>query len=169
MNWYAVYTKPRSEKKVAQALSQSELITYCPLNKVIRQWSDRKKIVHEPLFPSYIFVRINEKQFSEVKKHSGVVNFVYWLGKPAIIKDYEIDTIKRFLNEHDNVKVERNTFGINEQIRVTSGSLIDREGTIVDIKNSTIILALTSLNYIMYAKISKTSAKKVAKVNSNCS
>lgn len=161
-NWYAVYTKPRWEKKVAENLAYNEFEAYCPINRVVRQWSDRKKVVHEPLFTSYVFVRIAEKQISEVKRIEGVLNLVYWLGKPAVIKEEEIEIIKRFLNDHQNVKLEKTTFSINETVRVTTGSLMDKEGTIVAVKNNTIKVALPSLSYVMYAEIVKSSAVKIA-------
>src|SRR5215211_2634080 len=92
--WYAVYTKPRWEKKVADLLTRKQIENYCPLNKVKRQWSDRKKIVMEPLFQSYVFVRVPKNMLTMVRETSGVLNFVYWLQKPAIIRDEEIDLIK---------------------------------------------------------------------------
>ena len=60
LQWYAVYTKPRWEKKVADLLTKKQIENYCPLNRVLRQWSDRKKVILEPLFTSYVFVRISE-------------------------------------------------------------------------------------------------------------
>src|SRR5688500_10904022 len=101
--WYAVYTRPRWEKKVAAALSKSEIENYCPLNKVERRWSDRKKIIEEPLFTSYVFVRASLKEQTVIRETDGIVNFVYWLGRPAVIRNEEIDLIKRFLNQHKNV------------------------------------------------------------------
>src|SRR4029077_16112 len=95
--WFAVYTRPRWEKKVAEILTRKKVENYCPLNKVLRQWSDRKKIVHEPLFTSYVFVRVSESEIMSLKRINGVTNLVYWLGKPAIIRDSEIETIKMFL------------------------------------------------------------------------
>jgi len=74
-NWYALYTKPRWEKKVADLLSKRKIVNYCPLNKVQKQWSDRKKIVLEPLFRSYVFVRISESRQPEIRQIDGVVNF----------------------------------------------------------------------------------------------
>ncbi len=56
-HWYAIYTKPRWEKKVHHLLSEKGLEAYCPLNKVTRKWSDRMKTVEEPLFKSYVFVQ----------------------------------------------------------------------------------------------------------------
>src|SRR4051812_47816627 len=98
--WYAVYTRPRWEKKVAEILSSKKIENYCPLNKVVRQWSDRKKIVHEPLFTSYVFVHVEDGKLGKLRQIDGIINMVYWLGKPAVIRDVEIETIKRFLNDH---------------------------------------------------------------------
>src|SRR4030095_8525252 len=107
LRWYALYTKPRWEKKVAEILMRKNVETYCPLNKVKRQWSDRKKVILEPLFHSYVFVRIPEKLQNHVRQTDGVINIVYWLGKPAVIRDAEIEVIKRFLNDFENVKLEK--------------------------------------------------------------
>jgi transcription antitermination factor NusG len=96
--WYAVYTRPRWEKKVNTLLLQKGIEAYCPLNKVRRKWSDRIKTVEEPLFKSYVFVKIKDEDRTNVRMTNGVVNFVYWNGKPAIIKEKEIQTIKRFLD-----------------------------------------------------------------------
>jgi len=97
--WYAVYTKPRWEKKVAAMLLEKGIENYCPVNKVTRQWSDRKKVVMEPVFKGYVFVKLEDNKKWQVKDVNGILNFVYWLGKPAVIRDEEIDTIRKFLNE----------------------------------------------------------------------
>jgi len=78
-NWYAVYTRPRAEKKVADALTKKKIENFSPINKVIRQWSDRKKIVYEPLFTSYVFVKVSEQELSAIKQTDGVINLVSWL------------------------------------------------------------------------------------------
>ena len=104
--WYAVYTKPRWEKKVYALFLAQDITAYCPLNKVKKKWSDRYKIVHEPLFKSYVFVQVEENEMTKVRMVGGVVNFVYWNGKPAIIKEEEINTIRRFLNEYEHVEAE---------------------------------------------------------------
>ena len=75
--WFAVYTKPRWEKKVARLLDEQGIENYCPLNKVVKQWSDRKKVVLEPLFKSYVFVRVAEEQKWELKKINGILNFIF--------------------------------------------------------------------------------------------
>jgi transcription antitermination factor NusG len=151
--WYAVYTKPRWEKKVAALLSKNNITNYCPLNRVIRQWSDRKKLVEEPLFQSYVFVQVTDKEQTQVKMVDGIINFVYWLGKPAVIKDVEIDVIQRFLNEHNNVQVEKTKVNVNDAVRIIRGPLMEQEGNVVLVKNNRVKVMLPSLGYIMSAEV----------------
>jgi len=151
--WYAVYTRPRWEKKVSENLSKHEIENYCPINKVIRQWSDRKKMVLEPLFTSYVFVHVTEKEHTQLKKTSGVINLVYWLGKPAVIGDHEIETIKRFLSEHNNVRLEKTPIRVNDMVRVLNGPLMEHEGQITMVKNRTVKIVLPSMGYLMVAEV----------------
>src|SRR5262245_7538924 len=125
--WFALYTRARSEKKVSEILTRKKIENYCPINKVVKQWSDRKKIVYEPLFASYVFVRISESDITFLKRTQGVINFVYWLGKPAVIRDSEIESIKDFLSGHMNVKLERAPISINDKVQVLSGPLMELE------------------------------------------
>ena len=99
--WLAIYCRPRWEKKVASLLTEKSIETYCPLNKVERQWSDRIKIVEEPVFKSYVFVKVSDLERTAVRMTAGVVNFVYNLGKPAVIKEKEIVLIRKFLDEYN--------------------------------------------------------------------
>lgn len=158
--WFAVYTKPRWEKKVAELLKTANIENYCPLNRVQRQWSDRKKMILEPLFKSYVFVRIEENAQVSVRQTDGVLNFVTWLGKPAIIRDEEIDVIKRFLNEHSNVKVEPAQVNLNDKVRILSGPLMMREGNVLEIKHKTVKILLPSLGFTLVAEIEKGNVEK---------
>jgi transcription antitermination factor NusG len=151
--WYAVYTRARWEKKVADLLTRKDIENYCPLNRVKKQWADRKKMVLEPLFTSYVFVKVAEKEHVQLKKTDGVINLVYWLGKPAVIREVEIDTIHRFLGEHQNIKLEKTPVNINDMVRVISGPLLEHEGQVVAVKSKTIKIILPSLGYMMSAEI----------------
>jgi transcription antitermination factor NusG len=151
--WYAVYTKSRCEKKVAQLLEQKGIEHYCPLNKVQKQWSDRKKMIWEPLFKSYVFVRISSEEHVAVCQTHGILNFVYWLSKPAVIRNEEIEIIKQFLNEHASVRLEKVAVDINDMVRVVAGPFMEQEGQIVSIKNKTVKIILPSLGYLMYVEI----------------
>ena len=129
--------------------------SYCPLNRVRRKWSDRIKTIEEPLFKSYVFVKIAEELRSDVRMTDGVINFVYWNGKPASIKEKEIQLIKRFLDEHDNVELVKMEPRKDERVRVLSGPLMDQEGKVLEVKNKLVKVAIDSLGYILVADIDK--------------
>jgi transcription antitermination factor NusG len=95
MQWYALYTEPRHEKKVADRLLKLGVEVYCPLVTQIKQWSDRKKKVEVPLLPSYVFVKLEESNRDIVFQVSGVVRYLFWLGKPAIIRNEEIQHLNQ--------------------------------------------------------------------------
>lgn len=162
LQWYAVYTKPRWEKKVADLLTRKKIENYCPLNRVHRQWSDRKKVVLEPLFTSYVFVRISEQNQLAIRQTDGILNFVYWLGKPALIREDEIQAIKLFLKEHDNVKLEKVALSQNDRVRVLSGPLMMREGNVLEVKNKTVKVILPTLGYSLVAELDKGNIEKVS-------
>lgn len=154
-NWYVVYTKSRCEKKVADFLSKRNVENYCPLNRVYRQWSDRKKMVTEPLFNSYVFIHACEAELNAIKKlTNNIVNIVYWLGKPAIIRNEEIEQIRYFLNEYSNVTIEKQPVRMNEMVRIIKGPFRNLEGTVAAIKNNMLVLSLPTLGYKMMAEVS---------------
>jgi len=163
--WYAIYTRPRWEKKVNGLLNQKGIESYCPLNKVRRKWSDRIKLVEEPLFKSYVFVKIDESERTKVRMTNGVVNFVYWNGKPAVIKEKEIQTIRRFLDEYENVEVTKMEFEPEDRVRVIAGPMMDQEGKIIEVKNKTVKLCIDSLGYMLIAYIDKSKLISVQQTN----
>ena len=153
--WYAIYTRPRWEKKVNSLLEAKGIESYCPLNKVRRKWSDRIKTIEGPLFKSYVFVKIDEDARTNVRMTDGVINFVYWNGKPAIIKDREIQTIKRFLDEYENVALVKIELKPEQRVRVIAGPLMDHEGKVLEVKNKQVKVAIDSLGYMLVADIEK--------------
>jgi transcription antitermination factor NusG len=159
--WLAVYTRPRWEKKVNQLLTEKGFESYCPLNKVRRKWSDRVKLVQEPLFKSYVFVKVNDADRSAVRMTSGAINFVYWNGKPAVIKEKEIDAIRRFLDEYENVEARPAPLAINQRVRITNGTLMDQEGKVLDIRHKIARVAIDSLGYILIAYIDRSKLTSV--------
>ena len=133
MKWYVVYTRPRWEKKVSSILDQKGIENYCPLNKVVKQGSERKKTVMEPLFKGYVFVKIEDTKKWEIKKVDGIINYIHWLGKPAIVKDSEITAIRRFLTEFENVEVVDNQLEVNSIVKINQGVLMDYKGIVIEI------------------------------------
>ena len=150
--WFAVYTRPRWEKKVAEKLSRKGLENYCPLNRVHKKWADRKKIVWEPLFSSYVFVRVTDAERTSLRETPGVINLVQWLGKPAVIRDSEIAMIAEFLKEHQDVRLDRTDVNVNDIARITTGALSDLEGQIIGINGKYVKLILPSLGFAMVAE-----------------
>jgi transcription antitermination factor NusG len=162
--WFALYTRARWEKKVSEILTRKKFENYCPINKVVRQWSDRKKIVHEPLFTSYVFVKVSEFEIAPLRQLQGVVNFVYWLGKPAVVRDSEIEAIKDFLAGHVNIKLEKTPINANDKVRVLSGPLMELEGEVLSVKSRTVRVALPSLGYLMFAEVETENVKVISHV-----
>ena len=78
---------------------------------------------------------------------------VYWLGKPAVIRDVEIDMIQRFLGEYQNIKLEKTAVNLNDMVRIVSGPLVDHEGKVIEVKNKTVKIVLPSLGYMMSAEV----------------
>lgn len=153
--WYAVYTKPRWEKKVAELLTRRKVENYCPLNRVLRQWADRKKLVMEPLFTSYVFVYATEAEQLTIKQTDGIVNFVYWLGKPAVIRNEEMEAIRYFLRTHEDIKLEKIDVNVSDKVRIIGGPLIALEGDVVEVRSRTVKVVLPSLGYAMVAEVDK--------------
>jgi transcription antitermination factor NusG len=153
--WFALQTRPRWEKKVASSLNENGIEHYCPLNKVVRQWSDRKKVVLDPVFKSYVFVKVADDKKWEVKKIDGILNYVYWLGKPARIREEEIDTIRKFLNEFEDVSVEPKNFHLTAKGRVKQGLLMNYEGMIVEISGNRVIVKIDSMGLQLSAHFDK--------------
>jgi transcription antitermination factor NusG len=153
--WYAVYTLPRWEKKVARTLEEKGYEAYCPLNRVVRQWSDRKKTVQEPLFKGYVFVQVCEKEKWALKQIPGILNYVYWNGKPGIIRGEEIEAIKRFLNHFADVKVEEYKLHLDTKVKIKGGILMDYEGTIVEVHGNKACVKIESMGLQLSAVFEK--------------
>ena len=158
--WFAVYTRPRWEKKVVKLLEEKGIENYCPLNKVIKQWSDRKKTVLEPIFKSYVFVRISEEDKWDLKKINGILNFVYWLGKPAHIRDEEINTIKKFLNEFSEVTIEQE-LSVNSKVRIKQGPLMNYQGILLEISGNRAKIKIESMGLQLSAHFDKKNIERL--------
>ncbi|HJS00175.1 MAG TPA: UpxY family transcription antiterminator [Flavobacterium sp.] len=153
MNWYVVYTKPKWEKKVAEQLSKNEIECYCPLIVQERQWSDRKKKVEVPLFNSYIFVRLAEADRNLVFQSSGVVRYLFWLGKPAIVKDEEIDTIKKWLSIPDKYEISVSALQVGDKIVLESGPFKSQEAVVQEVNKSHYVLILEFMGCVLKTKL----------------
>jgi transcription antitermination factor NusG len=153
--WYVVYTKPRWEKKVHGLMLAKGMEAYCPLNRVRKKWSDRVKWVEEPLFRSYVFIKIAEEEQSLVRMVNGVVNFVYWLSKPAIVKDREIEIIRQFLNDYDEVEATAIDLRVDDRVMILHGVLMNKEAKVLRVVNNKVQVIIESIGYSLMATIDK--------------
>ncbi|WP_339651643.1 UpxY family transcription antiterminator [uncultured Salegentibacter sp.] len=147
MSWYVLYTKPRMEKRVAEGLEQMGVEVYCPLITEIKQWSDRKKKIKNPLFKSYVFIKLEEKNRNGVFEVPGVVRYLFWLGKPAIVRDKEIKVIREWLEEDkvDEAKVEHLNAG--DKVTIKNGAFKEQEAIIRNIGKRKMRLVLPHLGF----------------------
>lgn len=129
--WHALYVRSRFEKKVFASLVEYGLEAYLPLQKTLRQWKDRKKWVNVPLFNSYVFVKANPKIYYNCLKINGVVKFVSFNGKPAIIKNEEIELIKSICNSSYNYQSIELPVEIGQKVKIIRGAFSGYEGEVI--------------------------------------
>lgn len=153
MNWYVLYTKPRWEQKTAGELEKLGIEVYCPMITTVRQWSDRKKKVTSPLFTSYIFVRLKEKDRNQVFAATGVIRYLFWLNKPAIVRDQEIETIERWLNNDEYEDIEVRSFQPGERVEIHSGPMKGQKGIVKEVRRTEISLVLESLGFVVTTRL----------------
>ncbi len=147
--WYAVYTKSRAEKKAQKELQSKEVESFLPLQRKLRQWSDRKKWVEMPLIPGYLFVRISRKEYDLVLQSNFIVSYVRFEGKAALIPDFQIEFLKLMLKQ-DSVEVEisRDNFEPGQLIEVIAGPFIGLKGKLVSVSGKNkVAVELEQLGY----------------------
>lgn len=164
MPWYVLYTKPRNEKKTARLLSERGITVYCPVRETVKQWSDRKKKIQEPVFRSYVFVELEqyEEEQVEVLTTPGAVRFLWWQGKPGRVREEELTAIRDFLEDYKDAEW---TIQMEEgnSVTVMEGPLKDQEGTIIRVQGNKAVLQLRSLGWNITAELSVQSLRPSAK------
>ncbi len=160
--WYALYTKPRHEKKLADLLNNKGIEAYAPVRKVLKQWSDRKKWVEEPLIRSYCFVRANPDWYFEALNTFGAVRYVWFSGKPAPIPDRQINMLKALMGsdlEADTVAV---TIEPGSLVKVIAGPLFGTTGELVSVAGSKkVIIRIDHLETAISVNISPLMLEKL--------
>lgn len=119
--WLAFYTKPKSEIKTTQRLQKKGYSAYCPVVQTLSQWTDRKKKITKPLFTSYIFVHVDEKRRSQLFDDPGMVATVYHDGKPAVLRDSDIELIHRIEKYGTEVEVSTEKVDVGDEVMIPEG------------------------------------------------
>lgn len=160
--WYAVYTNPRAEKQVNTRLEEIDVESFLPMQKTIRQWSDRKKIVEKPLLSSYVFVKVVPKEFPKVYKTPGVVKFVSFEGQPVAIPQNQIDNLKLLVNSDADIEVTTEPMAKGDNVRVMSGSLTGLTGELISFGGKKkVVVRIDRLDQNIIVTIPVTFLKKI--------
>src|ERR1035437_4328082 len=160
--WYAVYTRPRSEKLVYDRLLEEHIETFLPMQRTYRMWSDRKKLVLKPLLSSYIFVFTKKLYFPKVFKIPGVVKFVSFEGQPVSIPQNQIDILRLLINSDTEIEVTKDKFEQGDNVEVINGSLIGLTGELIKIgSKNRVVVRIDRLDQNLILKIPLVFLKKI--------
>lgn len=155
LNWFAVYTRSRHEKKSAQLLTDQGIEAYVPLKRVVRQWSDRRKLVLEPVIRGYVFVRVDHSHYEKVLSTEGVVRYVWFNGKPAIIPEKQINTLKAVVGSDVEIDCLPETLQPGVAVRVIAGPLAGLEGELLRMAGKhKVVVRLHALQQMLAVTIS---------------
>lgn len=156
-NWYAIYTKLNCELKVIAQLNRKKIENYCPLNSISNNTGFRKKWNNMPLFKSIVFVYISDGEMLIVKQTTDILNFLYWLGSPAVINNEEVKNIERFTSDYTNIITEKMI--VNPYAALQIISHIDLINTDVSSKSTLIKMLLPSLGFAIMASVDSSTFK----------
>jgi len=155
-SWFAIYVKSRTEKKVSFELEKQGIDHYLPLIKILKQWSDRKKWVHEPLFKSYVFVYIDSLQYYEVLKTINVVRYISFEGKAVEIPPQQIEAVKYFLDDAEPMELSEEFWEKGQQVEVITGNMTGLAGELVEVKNKhQVRIKIEAINQVIFIQIPK--------------
>jgi|TARA_B100000768_G_C11076326_1_gene288798 transcription antitermination factor NusG len=151
MSWNVIYTKSRSEKKVEERLKNIGIEAYCPVRTEVKFWSDRKKSILVPVLPSMVLVKIEKNKRNQVFDIPGVVRYMFWLKKHAVVRDNEVDSLKLLLKSNNIIEQNVASYNVGDEIKISS--LEDQLGIIKKISKNQIWVVLKQLGYVIKLKI----------------
>lgn len=152
-NWYILIVKPKHEIKVTTKLKALDIEVYCPLVKETKIWSDRKKTVEVPLFKNYVFVRLKENERQSVFVVNGISRYLFWLGKPALVRDSEVDVLRNWLSNDHVEEVTLSQFVAGDQLTIKHGVLKDRNAIIQEVGKKRVKLIIPGLGVMVNLKL----------------
>lgn len=153
-NWRVVYTRSKWEKKVDQLLQEKGIESFCPIIKKERQWADRKKMVEFPLFNSYLFVKVNNKEELDVRQTLGVVNFIYHCGKPAVVREEVIENIQHFVTAYPDLEtVNIQSLKSGDRIKIKEGLFSGQSGKVIRIEGKNVLMIIEQLDCVLTTKV----------------
>lgn len=143
--WFAFYVKPRHEKKASKRLEDYYEV-FCPLKKERVKWSDRWKTVIKPYIPGYIFAFVTEQERILILNDPSVFRTVCIKGRPAAIREKEIDAVKQIIGDKDVENMRIESFSPGDRVHVKGGELAEVNGVVVAMRGDNAVLRMESLN-----------------------
>ncbi len=136
-NWHAIYVNSRAEKKVHNELARKGIESFLPVQRKLRQWSDRQKWVEMPLISGYVFVHITRKEYDTVLQTQNVMQYVRFEGKAAVIRDQDIEILKRMLGQHDlDVEITSEELQPGMMVEIIAGPMIGVKGELLSFRGT---------------------------------
>ncbi len=155
-HWYPLYTKSRYEKKAYDQLIKSGYEAFLPLQKTIRQWSDRKKTVELPLISSYVFVRIPRNKLYDVVNIYGISRYISFNGQPAIVRDNEIELLKLALENKNEIEVKDGFLKVGAEVKFSTGVFKGFSGKVIKQSNKNkLLIELESMGKTILITVDK--------------
>ena len=152
MNWYVLHTKPRCEKKVEEQLLSLGINAYCPTRSEFKLWSDRKKKIDRPVLPSIVLVNIDDKDINQVFESPLVLRYMFWLGKRAVVRQSEIDILKKYLEGSYNlISSNPSPLQVGDDFKLPSFN--NEKGIVSRISNNNIWIYLKSIGFSVKLKL----------------
>lgn len=152
LNWFVLYTKPRAEKKLAQQLMDDGIETYCPTKTEIKQWSDRKKKVETPVLPSMVLVHIEKNKRNMVFNRTHAVRYLFWQGKPAIVTQEEVDSLKSVTQDSTFKNHGLDRLHPGQKLDMTKLGFEKIEGTVTYVSANQCWVILENLGFVVKFK-----------------
>lgn len=148
-SWFVVRTKPRHEKKLCEYLIGMGVEAYCPVVSHVKPWSDRLKKIEVPLIPSYVFVRIEESKRNVVFHSPSALSYMFWLGKPALVRDNEIRILRELIEGKSIKNFNISTYQLGDKLEIKCGVFSGQIGIIKDVKNKNVAVLLKQLGIVV--------------------
>lgn len=153
--WYALRVKSRREHVVASAIRRKGFEEFLPLYISLKRWSDRTKSVREPLFPGYVFCRLDPDHRLPILTLPGALYFVSVGKTPVPLDDSEIGAIQTMIRSQ--LRVEPLPFlGAGQRVRLARGPLAGLEGNLIEVSSQhKIVVTLSLLRRSVAAEIER--------------
>jgi len=154
LNWYVVYTMPHHEKKIYAQLQKEGIDAYLPLYTTLKQWSDRKKKVTEPLFRSYLFVHITLNEYYKVLNIPGIVRYICFEGKAVAVPETKIEAIRNLLDNKFELEEGPTDLQKGDKVQIINGILKGFNGELVIFNNQKrVIIRIEEINKSLFVNV----------------